>query len=262
MKSLKEKMTTGPVVGMTLLSCVPAFVEILGYWGFDFVFLDAEHTTIGVDRDMEKLIMAARLVGISSIVRVPAVDEVAIRKCLEMGADGITIPHIKTVAEVETCVRAARFPPKGRRGMDAGVRAGRYGAKGYNHEVYFKECEDNLIIPMAEDFEFTDDIDNILDVPGIDAINYGPSDYGMSVNRMTFYDMQHPENRRIEKLIIEKAHARGLKVMSPVIPPTMENFLYAKEVGVDMMVAGTDIMQFNKACAGIMEEAVKVVKSK
>ncbi|MDR1518819.1 MAG: 2,4-dihydroxyhept-2-ene-1,7-dioic acid aldolase, partial [Planctomycetota bacterium] len=237
-KSLKEKMAEGPVFGMTLYGGSPAIVEILGHWGYDFAFLDAEHTPMGVDRDMEKLIMAARLAGISALVRIPDVNAASIRKSFEMGAEGVIIPHVKTKGEVEACVQAARFPPDGRRGFDSTVRAARYGAKGYGHDEYFRTCGNNLVIPMAEDFEFTDNIDDILDASGIDVINFGPSDYALSTNRKTFYDMRHPETQRIQALIVEKAHKKGIKVMSPVLPPTLEDIRSARRAGVDMMVVG------------------------
>lgn len=257
MKSLKEKMSAGPVMGMTVYSGSPAIIEILGHWGYDFAFIDAEHTPMGIDRDMEKLIMAARLAEISPLVRIAFVDEAAIRKSFEMGAEGVIIPHVKTRVEAEICVRASRFPPQGRRGIDSTVRAARYGAKGYDHESYFRQCQNNLVIPMAEDFEFIDNIDAILSVPGLDVVNYGPADYALSTNRKTFYDMRHPETLRIQALIVEKARQRGIKVMSPVLPPTEENIAEAIRNGVDMLVVGSDMMHFNRSCAAVMEAVAK-----
>lgn len=105
--------------------------------------------------------MAAKLAGISPIVRVSGTNEVEIRKVLEMGAEGITIPHICCKKDVEICTHAAKFPPLGRRGAESCVRSAKFGGPGFNWQEYIKKSnEDTLIIPMAEDYEFTDNIDD------------------------------------------------------------------------------------------------------
>lgn len=82
--TLKEKLATRPVFGMTVYSGSTAVIESLGYWGYDFAFIDGEHTPMGIDRDMEKLVMAAQISGVSPLVRVAKVDAIEIRKAFEM----------------------------------------------------------------------------------------------------------------------------------------------------------------------------------
>ena len=149
MKTLREKMAAGPVLGMTFYSGAPAIIDVVGRWGLDFAFIDAEHTSMGIDNDMEKLVMAAKLSGISPLIRVTRPDDIEIRKALEMGADGAIIPHVRNVAEARACVRGAKFPPKGRRGIDATVRAANFAAKGFNYDDYLAHADDCLVIPMA-----------------------------------------------------------------------------------------------------------------
>jgi 4-hydroxy-2-oxoheptanedioate aldolase len=212
---------------------------------------------MGIDNDMEKLCMAARISGVAPLVRVTRVDDIEIRKSLEMGADGVIIPHVKTSEEARACVRGAKFPPKGRRGIDGTVRAAQFGAKGFSYDEYFKVQEDCLVIPMAEDFEFMDNIDSILDVPGIDVINFGPADYALSKCMRTFYNLAEPEIQKALREIVEKSHKRGIKVMAPVIPPTADSLKAALDAGVDMLIMGSDMLNLNRACAGIMEAAEK-----
>lgn len=255
MKILKEKMAKRPVLGMTIYSGSPAVLDIIGRWGLDFAFIDAEHTSMGIDNDMEKLVMACKLSGVSPLVRVTRVDDIEIRKALEMGADGVIIPHVKTKEEAEGCVRAAKFPPKGRRGIDATVRAAQFGSKGFNYDDYLADADDCLVIPMAEDFEFMDNIDAIMDVPGLDVINFGPADYALSKCMKTFYNLAEPEIQKALKEIVEKSHKRGIKVMAPVIPPTADSLKAALDAGVDMLIMGSDMLNLNRACAAIMDAA-------
>lgn len=257
MKALKEKMAKRPVLGMTIYSGSPAVIDIIGRWGLDFAFIDAEHTSMGIDNDMEKLVMAAKLSGVSPLVRVTRVDDIEIRKALEMGADGIIIPHVRTLEDAKGCVKWAKFPPKGRRGIDATVRAAQFGAKGFNYDDYLADADDCLVIPMAEDFEFMEDIDAILDVPGIDVINFGPADYALSKCMKTFYNLAEPEIQKTLAEIVEKSHKRGIKVMAPVIPPTVDSLKAALDAGVDMLIMGSDMLNLNRACGSIMEAAAQ-----
>lgn len=108
---LKEKMAKGPVYGMTIYTGSPAVIEAAGQFGLDFVFIDAEHTGFEVGT-LKECIMAARLKAISPLVRVSRPDEIQIRKALELGAEGVIIPHVRNRADAEICVRGAKFPQK------------------------------------------------------------------------------------------------------------------------------------------------------
>jgi 4-hydroxy-2-oxoheptanedioate aldolase len=256
-KVLSEKLKKRPVFGMTIYTGSPAIIEALGHWGFDFAFIDAEHTAMGIDRDMEKLVMAAQISGVSPLVRVARIDEVEIRKALEMGAEGVIIPHVRTKEEAEICVRGAKFPPKGRRGVDGTVKAARFSARGFNWEQYIQESNDNtMVLPMAEDYEFMDNIDAIMDVPGIDAINFGPADFASSKCLKTFYKLDEPTIQAALKEVLEKARKRNIHVMAPVIPPNAEKLKAAIDMGVDMLIMGSDMLNYNNACANIMDNVV------
>ena len=130
--NLRQKMKRGPVFGFAIFTGASSVIESVGNWGYDFVYLDVEHTSIGVGPDLERQIMAARLAGVASVVRLTGTNEVDIRKTLEMGAEGVVIPHVRTKGEAEEIVRAAKFPPQGRRGAESNVRAAAFGGPGFN----------------------------------------------------------------------------------------------------------------------------------
>jgi 4-hydroxy-2-oxoheptanedioate aldolase len=226
-----------------------AAIEIAGNWGLDFAFIDAEHTAVNIDTHMEKLILSAKLSGIAPLIRTRGTIEWDIRKSLELGAAGIIVPQVNTAEQAKAIVRAAKFPPLGRRGGDASVRAAGFAGPNFKWSTYTQSANDEtLVIPMAESFEFFDNIDAILDVEGIDVINFGPADYSLSRLIPIDYSMSNPEvNERLDELI-EKCHARGIKVMAPCIPPTPENAVKLAEKGVDMIILGNDVMFLNQGC--------------
>ncbi len=253
---LKEKMKKRPVFGMTVYSGSTAVIEALGHFGFDFAFIDAEHTPMSVT-DLKDCVMAARLTGVSPLVRVTRPDVIEIRKALEMGAEGVIVPHVKTKEEMEICVVGAKFPPKGRRGYDGTVRSANYGGAGFNASEYIEYCNDTeLIIPMAEDFEFMDNIDELMSVPGIDAINFGPADFALSKNIRVFYDVNQPEVQKAMSEIAERTTKMNIGLMAPAIPPTKESVETLISRGVNMVIMGSDMFNFQGALRNIRNNVI------
>ncbi len=253
---LKEKMKKGPVFGMTIYSGAPAVVEALGHFGYDFAFIDAEHSPMAVT-DLREIILAARIAGVSPLVRVTRPDEIEIRKALEMGAEGVIVPHVKTKEDMEICVRGAKFPPKGRRGYDSTVRSAGYGYANYNAGEYIEHSNDTeLVIPMAEDFEFMDNIDEIMDVEGIDAINFGPADFALSKNIRIFYDINQEDVQLAMSEIAKRTKARGMGLMAPAVPPTIENAQTLIDRGVNMLIMGNDMLHYQSALNNIKQNIV------
>src|SRR5437667_6625102 len=104
----------------------PQIVEIIGLAGFDAAFIDMEHTSFDL-RDVQLMVMAAERVGVTSIVRTPGFDPAFILRLLDMGVQGIQVPHVSDPATARAAVKAVRYPPQGDRGMAAGSRAAEFG---------------------------------------------------------------------------------------------------------------------------------------
>lgn len=254
--TLKERMKDRPVFGMTIYSGSASVIEILGNIGFDFVFIDMEHSPLELT-ELKEIILAARMVGISPLVRVTKPDEIQIRKVLEIGAEGVIIPHVKDRKDAEECVRGAKFPPIGRRGYDSSVRSALYGSGDYIANDYIDNCnKTELIIPMAEDFEFMDNIDEIFDVNGIDVINFGPADFALSKNIRIFYDMSQPDIQDALTKILKKAKEKNVAVMAPAVPPTREKIQELVDKGVNMIICGNDMLGFQSFANNVMKNGV------
>ncbi len=243
-----------PVFGATLYTGSTTAVEVAANWGLDFAFIDAEHTPVNLDGQMEKLVLAALLSGIAPLVRVRGTNEWDIRKSLEFGATGVIVPQVNNADQARAIVKAAKFPPIGRRGGDASCRAAGFAGPGFQWSKYMEhENATRLVIPMAESYEFFDNMDEILEVEGIDVINFGPADYSISRQISIDYSMSHPEVEEKLAELIERCHARGIKVMAPCIPPVAENVIALRKKGVDMIIMGNDVMFLNAGCRGARE---------
>ena len=246
--TLKQRMARGTTYGMNIYGTASMPIEVAGNWGLDFVFIDAEHTSLGIDRDMEKLILAAKCSNIHSLVRVRGTLDWDIRKALEMGASGVIIPQVHTAEQMRSIIRCGKFPPMGRRGGDSSVRSASYAGPNFDWSTYIQaENERTVIVPMAESYEFFDNIDAILDVEGIDAVHFGPADYSLSRQLPVDYRLGNPEVLSRLQLLIEKCHARGIQVMVPCFPAADETARRLIEMGSDMLLMGSDLSWLNQA---------------
>src|SRR5215468_5128950 len=104
----------------------PQIVEIIGHAGFDAAFVDLEHTSFDL-RDVQLMVMAAERMGIAPIVRTPGFDPAFILRLLDMGVQGIQLPHISDAHAAGEAVKAVRYAPLGDRGMAGASRAADYG---------------------------------------------------------------------------------------------------------------------------------------
>src|ERR1700687_4950622 len=100
----------------------PQIVEIIGHAGFDAAFIDMEPTSLA-RRAVQLMVIAAERVGITPIVRTPGFDPAFILRLLDMGVQGIYLPHISSAQAARDAVRAVRYAPLGDRGMARSARA-------------------------------------------------------------------------------------------------------------------------------------------
>jgi len=259
---LKRDLAAGKVAcGMAVMSRSPLIVEMLGYTGFDWLFIDTEHVPIGSDLRLEGMIRAAEVSGTAPLVRVKENREQYIRNALEAGAAGVVVPHVATREDAERAASYARFPPQGIRGADPTVRSARYRAGDFNWDEFIRTSnQEAMVIPLLEDKEFLDNLDDILDVEGIDAVSFGPTDYALSLGLNLLYDFQHPQIVEAFQAVVEGAKKRNLPVLSAVNPCTVEQSRKLTEMGVKLQLFGTDIAFIATSLNGLMKEVVEACR--
>lgn len=181
MSRLREKLAAGGVAaGVGLNVMTPQLVEMLGYVGFDWALIDAEHGATNPD-DMERAIIAADLTGMSAMVRPQADREELILSALDRGAAGVQIPHVSTAEAARAVVRASKYEPLGNRGLAASVRAGKYGID-FDVRSYIERANrETLVCVQIEDAQALANVDAIAAVPGVDIVFIGPMDLSQSL---------------------------------------------------------------------------------
>jgi 2-keto-3-deoxy-L-rhamnonate aldolase RhmA len=210
-RNIRAKLESGDrVFGTIVQTPSPEVVEIVGYTGFDFVWLDAEHGTMDL-RDIAVLVRSAEASGMDTIVRVPDANPSFIQRVLDIGATGILVPHVRSADNAAAIVAAAKFPPLGVRGACPATRA-----TGHYTENWIAECrradQDTIVWGLIEDIEGVEDIEKIVAVPGLDGIIFGPFDLAQSMGFDG--DISRAEIVAMHSRVAKAARMAGVEMVS------------------------------------------------
>jgi 4-hydroxy-2-oxoheptanedioate aldolase len=235
---LREKIQNGGIaLGTAIYSFSPAIVELAGFCGLDFCRIDNEHAW-RQDESAENLLRAAQLSGIVPLLRVDRDDPYLVRKALEAGAGGVIVPHVNTQKEVIDIVKAAKFPPLGKRGYGGLCLSGQWGV---NAGVEWMEWsnQETLVIPMIEDPAAIPNLDAIMSTEGLDAVFFGPADFSISAG--VPLQTGHPTVISALMKTVEVADKYGKFVIYGAGFPQWETVNKVKELGVKAIELGHDV---------------------
>jgi 4-hydroxy-2-oxoheptanedioate aldolase len=178
---MKAKFAAGePAFGLSVMIPSPQIVESAAGMGFDWVLIDCEHGTVGLE-SMELMVMAAEASGVTPIVRPRTNAAEDILQAMDRGAEGVQVPHVNTGAQARAVVEAVKFHPQGRRSLAAGTRASGYGFRGSVGNFVAQANLQSLVCIQIEDEEALPNLDDILRVEGVDVFFIGPSDLSQSM---------------------------------------------------------------------------------
>lgn len=214
----------------------PAVTEILGSLGYDFLFIDMEHTLMSSEHVYHHL-LAAKSVDTPAIVRVPVDDLTTTKKILEMGPDGIIFPMVKDAEHAKKLLDWTLYPPFGKRGCGP-RRAVRYGLD--NEKQFYKEKHLDLCrFVQIEVKSAADDAENIAAIPEIDGCILGMHDLSGSINRLG--DVFCEENLELAKKSIAAFHAAGKPIGTATYATDCATLKrYIDDLDLDFVFTGAD----------------------
>ena len=164
------------VYGLWITLESASITEIAVASGIDWVVIDAEHGHLDWS-DILNHIRAAVRSNTLVLVRIAELQEGLIKRALDIGADGVVIPHIELPEQLDRAVSFARYPPVGVRGIGA-ERATGWGQSFVQHVNEANEWI--LVIPIIESLLGGRNMEALLKVPGTDIFFFGPADYSAS----------------------------------------------------------------------------------
>jgi len=208
-KSLKKRLDEGEILFGTFYKFNNAHLtEMLGLAGFDFIIVDAEHSTFSYS-EMQDTVRAANGVGMNAVIRIPSgLDEHVLHAC-DLGAQGIQAPSLKSVADARRVVDNMRYFPIGHRGFALTTRAARYSFS--DNQKFIDYCNNELLcVIMVETQPMIDELEELCEVPYVDVLFIGPGDLSQVVGKPG--QTSCPEVLEIAKKIAERGLAHGKKI--------------------------------------------------
>ncbi len=230
---LKKKFASRqPTTGLWVTLESPTITEIAVTLGLDWVVIDAEHGHLDFKEILEH-IRATRNSTTVPLVRIQEVEQGLIKRVLDLGAGGILVPQIYSPDEVARAVRFAKYPPWGQRGV-GGERATRWGL-GLKTDTVAANSE-TLVIPLMETVSAGKCIEEICDIPGVDAIQFGPADFSASAGSLGEWEGPGVAAQLLD--IKDRIRARGLPC--GILCRDSQDLLQRRDQGFQMLGLATD----------------------
>lgn len=207
---VKDKLRAGTTVYGTSLGewLDPEVPIILAAAGIDFFFIDTEHSATSYSQ-IKGLCRTARGAGVIPLVRVTENISSLISRALDVGAMGIIVPRVNSVAEARAAVDAMKFPPAGHRGYGLGSIITDLKGRPAGEEIESANRE-TLVVMMIESVEGLEAVEQIAAVPEIDVLFIGPYDLSLSLGIVEQF--QNPVFWKAVERIIQAGQKSNLAV--------------------------------------------------
>jgi len=233
LKKLRNKLKSNePIYGLWVTLESPSITEMAVSLGMDWVLIDAEHGHLDW-KDISTHISAAMRSDTVVIVRIAERSTALSKRALDIGADGIMIPWMESVEELEKAVRDCNYPPEGRRGI-GGERATAWGQCLKEHTA---EANENvLVIPMIESIDAVPNVANMCKVDGVEIFFFGPADFSSTAG----FRGQWEGPGIAEKILELKNTIKDAGKYCGVVSTSNQNLTDRLDQGFQMLAIGTD----------------------
>lgn len=234
--------------GVATLCAEPAICEMLSLMGFDFLWMDLEHSW----RSLETAgtLMRAARVGPADVMARPAKGEfMRMGRMLEAGATGIMYPRCDNADEAAEVVKWMKFPPVGQRGLDGAGADMPYAS--VEIEPYARMANENTwLMVQVEDPAALEQVEKMAKVPGVDGIFFGPGDFGMHAGIPGKFD--HPLIKDAARRVADAARAAGKLWGMPALSTELARTWL--EWDAKILAYGTDLMVVKEGYEAIQRQ--------
>lgn len=212
----------------------PMIIEAMASSAAEFLVIDGEHGALDRQGILLSLI-AARAGGARTLVRLGGDDPVHVMAALDNGADGIIVPRVRSVSDVERAVDLCKYPPSGSRGFGPRQAGGYYRSE----ERYLDQANTTTtLLVQIETAEAYAAIDEILEVQGLDGVLVGRNDLALSMGLPR--DHEDPQLLHVVKDVLGRARDRGMvRAIAAGIDPQAPAML--RDLGANVVAAGADL---------------------
>jgi 2-keto-3-deoxy-L-rhamnonate aldolase RhmA len=241
-------------IGMQCFTGDHTLIEVMGATGFDYVWLDSEHSAIN-PRALEDTMRTCEAAGLIPLVRIPEpTDGTAARRALEAGAGGVIVPMVRSAADIREIVDALTFPPAGKRGLCPGLRVPGYTLTEFDE--YMRSSDAGLlVIPMIETVEALAHIDEICAIEQVRLLVFAAGELSFAMGEGTASESS-PKILQARQDVFAAAKRHGVGIIGgSMLNPTEEACAKAIDEGISVLCLGLDALTFRQTCERIVAAA-------
>jgi 4-hydroxy-2-oxoheptanedioate aldolase len=218
--------------------------ELMARCGFDWLCIDTQHGLIGYDQ-MALMLQAVAITATPAFVRVPWNQPDHIMKALDAGAQGVLVPMVNSAEEARAAVAACRYPPDGYRSWGP-IRAS-LGVSAYSPEVGNRRVVVAVMIETAAGLAAADEI---LAVPGVDAVYVGPNDLALAHGLEPGGDASQPALARPIEAVLDACQRHG--VVAGIHCADVEIAQHWRERGFRMLNVASDAVFMRQRATSVV----------
>lgn len=222
--------------------------KIYALAGFEFAFLDMEHTRFSLDT-VTDMIEASRAAGIVPLVRVPQAEYAYVARALDAGAQGLIVPRVNTPQQVRDLVSWTHYPPHGTRGF-AGTIAQTEWENVSPADFIEHNNRETLLVIQIERQEALDNLDEMLSIPGVDVACLGYMD--LSIDLGVPGEVEHPKMDAALQQVVNVAELNG--IAAGIIGGEMRIITNWLNRGMRFASYGTEILHLQSATRRAVDE--------
>ena len=198
----------------------PVMTEFVGHFGFDFVCIDAEHNAMHLET-VQKMLQSLKATPTYGMVRIPTLSYENVAGALDIGADALLIPQIRT-------------------------RLWDYGDSIIQLATDQDINRTTNIVVQLETVQAVEHIDEIVQSDFIDMFFIGPGDLSMDMG--IFAQFSNPRLTDTIMLLREKTARAGKRLGIFAGNFDAARNWYAK--GFDMCIINSELALLSSAVAG------------
>jgi 4-hydroxy-2-oxoheptanedioate aldolase len=239
----KQRMLAGDTaIGSLLLLGSPLAAETLAQMNFDFLIVDTQHGT-WQEPDVVTAFRGILLGGVTPMARVRHNDFGLIGRMLDLGALGIVVPMVNSVADARAAAQAVRYPPRGLRSEGA------MGAAFHGRDYRSRIDDEVFLAVQIESKQAVENVEEILEVDGVDGCWIGPADLAASMG----VDLSTEEGRAAHTAailtVLDACHRTGkipgIACLTDVVGEWIDR-------GFRFVTAGYDVMYLHNGAENLL----------
>jgi 4-hydroxy-2-oxoheptanedioate aldolase len=236
---LRQALTNEvPTIGTRVNSTWPSIIEMIGHTGvFDYVEFLAEYAPYDLE-DLDNMCRAAELYDLSTMIKIDQESRRFVaQRAIGAGFQSVLFADVRSVEDALHCVQSVR-PDTPEDGGFYGAATRRFALPGYGGgQEYVERLREIVVVLMIEKATAVEALEQILALPGVDMVQWGGTDYSMSIGRAGA--RRTPEVRRVERHVFETAVRMGVPPRAEIA--SVDDAKYFIDLGVRHFSLGTDL---------------------